>query len=87
MFCTPAATTRSARTRQHRLRGEVHRLLRRAALTVDRRARHFVGHAGDEPTCPCDVARLRTDRVDASEHDVVDRGGVDVDAVEERSNA
>ena len=34
-----------ARARHHRLGGEVHRLLRRPALAVDRRARHFVGVA------------------------------------------
>ena len=38
MFCTPPATTRSLRAAHHRLRREVERLLRRAALAIDRGA-------------------------------------------------
>jgi hypothetical protein len=43
---------------QHRLRGEVRRLLRRAALAVDRGAGHLVGQARREPAGARDVAGL-----------------------------
>ncbi len=60
------------------LRGEVHGLLGRAALPVDRRARHLLGETRREPTGAGDVAGLRTDRVDAAEHDVVDGRRIEV---------
>ena len=84
MFCTPPATTTSLRAAHHRLRGEVHGLLRRAALAVDRRARHLLGQAGREPAGAGDVAGLRADRVDAAEDDVLDGRRVDVGALDER---
>ena len=86
MFCTPPATTRSAGPRHHRLRGEVHGLLRRAALAVHGGAGHLVGEAGNEPARARDVARLRSDGVDTAEHDVVDRGRIDVDPVHQRAD-
>ena len=58
----------------------MHRLLRRAALAVDGGARHVVGKTGDEPARARDVAGLGSDGVDTAEHDVVDCGGIDVDA-------
>jgi hypothetical protein len=69
----------------HRLGGEVHRLLRGAALAVDRHARHVLGEAGREPAGARDVARLRPDRVAAAEHHVLDRRGVDPRPVHERT--
>ena len=77
MFCTPPATTTSAVPLITRLRGEVHGLLRRAALAVDGRAGHLVGEAGGEPAGARDVAGLGADGVDAAEDHVVDGGGID----------
>jgi nitronate monooxygenase len=57
---------------EHRLGGEVRRLLRRAALPVHGNAGHRLGQAGREPGRAGDVARLRADRVHAAEHHVVD---------------
>jgi hypothetical protein len=47
-------------------------LLGRAALPVDGDALHFLGQPGGQPRGPGDVARLRADRIDAAEDDVVD---------------
>src|SRR5262249_24313785 len=60
-------------TREHRLRGEVHRLLRGTALTIDGRARHVIRKPGREPAGARDVVGLAADRVDATEHDTLDR--------------
>ena len=65
------------RAAHHGLGGEVHGLLCRPALAVDRRAGDVLGKTGGEPARTGDVARLRTDRVDVAEHDVVDGVGVD----------
>ena len=59
------------RAAHHRLGGKVQRLLRRAALAVNRRARHIHRQASGEPRGARDVARLRTDGVDAAENNVV----------------
>jgi hypothetical protein len=82
MFCTPPATIRS----HHRLCREVHGLLARPALPVDRRPRHLVGESGREPARARDVAGLWADRVDAAEHDVVDRDRIDAGALDERAD-
>ena len=71
------------RAAHHGLRREVHGLLARAALAVDRRARYLVGEPGREPAGAGDVAGLRTDRVDATEDHVVDRRGIDPGALDE----
>ena len=42
------------------------------------RAGHLLGQTGGEPARARDVARLRTDRVDAAEEHVLDRDRVDV---------
>ena len=62
----------------------MHGLLRRAALTIDRRAGHLVGVARAEPRRARDVAGLGADRVDAAEHHVVDGPGVEARALDER---
>ena len=87
MFCTPPATTRSAVPAHDRLRGEVDRLLRRAALPVDGDAGHLLGQPGGEPGGAGDVAGLRPDRVDAAEDDVVDGGRVDARPLDQGSGA
>ena len=86
MFCTPPATIEVRGSRHHGLGREVDGLLRRSALAVDGGAGHLVGHARDEPARARDVAGLGTDGVDAAEHDVVDRGRVDVDPIEQRAD-
>ena len=61
----------------------MHGLLRRSALPVDGGSRYFVGHPGDQPARARDVTGLGADGVDATEHDVVDCGRIDVDAIEQ----
>jgi hypothetical protein len=68
---------------QDGLRGEVHGLLRGAALPVDGDAGDLLGEAGGEPAGAGDVAGLRADGVDAAEHDVLDGGRVDLRPVHE----
>ena len=70
--------------RQHGLRSEVHGLLARTALAVDRHAGHVVGEPGGQPRGARDVAGLRAERVDAAEDHVVDQRGVDAGAIDER---
>ena len=57
------------------LRGEVHGLLRGAALPVDGHAGHVVGQPGHQPGGAGDVAGLRADGVAAAHHHVVDGAG------------
>ena len=64
------------------LGGEVHGLLRRAALAVDGGAGHVLGEPGHEPRGAGDVAGLAADGVDAAEHDVLDGARVDAGAVD-----
>ena len=68
----------------HALRGEVHRLLRRAALPVDGHAGHVVGQPGHQPRRAGDVAGLRADRVAAAEDHVVDGARVDAGTAHQR---
>ena len=75
------------RPRHHCLGGELHGLLGRAALTIDRHAGDVLRQAGREPARPGDAARLRPDRVDVAEHDVVDRVRVDAGAFDQRRDA
>ena len=75
------------RPRHHGLGGELHGLLGGAALTVDRHAGDVLRQPGREPARPGDAARLRPDRVDVAEHDVVDRVRVDAGAFDERGDA
>lgn len=65
------------RARQHTLRGEVHGLLRRTALPVDRHPRHLLGQPRRQPARPRDVTGLRPHGVQAAEDDVLDGGRVD----------
>ena len=58
-------------------------LLAGTALPVDGDTGHLFGIAGGQPRQPGDVAGLRSDGVDAAGDHVVDRAGVDVDAVEQ----
>ena len=80
----PARDDDVGRACQHRLRREVHRLLRRAALPVHGGARHVVGQPGGEPRGAGDVAGLRPDGVDAAEDHVLDGGGIDARAGHQR---
>ena len=80
----PARDDDVGRAGQHRLRREVHRLLRRAALAVHGGARHVVGKPGGEPRGAGDVAGLRPDGVDAAEDHVLDGGGIDARAGHQR---
>ena len=72
------------RAGHHGLRREVQRLLGRPALAVDRDAGHLLGKSGGEPARPGDVAGLGADGVDATEEHVLDRGRVDVGALDQR---
>ena len=65
------------------LRGEVHGLLRGAALPVDGHAGHVVGQPGDQPGGAGDVAGLRADGVAAAHDHVVDGARVDAGALDE----
>ena len=75
------------RPRHHGLGGELHRLLGRAALTIDRHAGDMLRQPSREPARAGDASRLRPDRVDVAEHDVVDRVRVDAGAFDERRDA
>src|SRR5205807_3714032 len=61
----------------HALGGEVHGLLRRAALAVDRHARDLLRQPGGEPGGAPDVAGLGADRVEAAVDDVLHGAGID----------
>ena len=65
---------------------EVHRLLSRAALTVDGDTGDVLGEPADQRTGASDVAGLGSDRVEASEHDVVDRVRIDARAFHQRTD-
>ena len=69
---------------EHRLGGEVHRLLGRAALPVHGDAGHRLGQARGQPGGAGDVAGLRADRVHAAEYHVVYGLRVDAGAVQQR---
>ena len=71
---------------EHCLRGEVHSLLGRAALAVDRHAGNFLRQPGGQPRGPGDVASLRADRVDAPEDDVVDRERIESGPRQQRAD-
>ncbi|KAF0956719.1 hypothetical protein MLGJGCBP_00035 [Rhodococcus sp. T7] len=58
-------------------------LLRGSALAVDGHAGHCLGQARSEGRGAGDIARLRTDVVQAAEDHVVDRRGVDTVAFDE----
>ena len=66
------------------LGGEVGRLLGRAALAVDGGGGHRLGPAGGEHGVAADVERLGADLHDAAHDHVVDQGGVEVVALDER---
>ena len=59
------------------VRGEVDRLLRRAALAVDGRAGHFDREAGFEHDVAADVRGLLADLRDVAEHHVADQRRVE----------
>ena len=69
------------RARHHGLRGEVQRLLRRAALPVDARARHALRQLRSEDGVARDVAGLLADLADAAHDHVVDQRRVGVRAL------
>ena len=70
-------------TRHDRLRAKGNRLLTGATLPVHRDAGNLFGVARGQPGQPGDVAGLRADGIDAPGDDVLDRGGVDVDPVQQ----
>ena len=86
MFCTPPATTRSAVPLITACAAKC------TACCDEPHWRSTVvpgtssGSPADEPARAGDVAGLRADRVDAAEHDVVDRGRVDVGALDQRAD-
>ena len=59
----------------------MHRLLRRAALTVDGGRRNFFGPAGGQHGVASNVERLLTDLHDAAHDDVVNHGRVEAVAL------
>ena len=73
------------RAGDHALGGEVHRLLGRPALAVDRRARHRLGEPGGEHGVAADVDALVADLHDATHDHVVDQRGIEVVALDERA--
>ena len=68
---------------EHALRGEVDRLLRRAALPVDRGGRHVLGQPGADPRVAGHVGRLLAHLGHAAADDVVDPLGIDPGALDE----
>ncbi len=68
----------------HALGGEMGRLLRRTALTVDGGRRDRLGPAGGQHRVAPDVERLRPDLHHAAHDDVVDERGVEIVALGER---
>jgi hypothetical protein len=71
--------------RAHHGRGEVRRLLRRTALTVDGRRRDFERQTRRKPRGARDVERLLTDLADASSDDLSDVSRVDAGPFDRRS--
>ena len=84
MTSTPAAIDDVVGAGDHALGGEVGRLLRRAALAVDRGGRDRLGEAGGEHGVAADVEALVADLHDAAHDHVVDQRGVEVVALDER---
>ena len=72
------------RAGHHALSGEVHSLLRGAALAVDGHARHFLRHACNQPCGAADVASLTANGIAAAPHHVVNVGGVNLGALHQR---
>src|SRR5204862_3095324 len=70
------------RARHHTLRDEVHRLLRRTALTVDTGRRHAPRQPGRDPRVARHVAALLPRLGHTSADDVVDDGGIEVVALD-----
>ena len=64
--------------------GEVHGLLRRAALAVDRRGRHRLGQSGGHPGVAGQVRPLLTYLADTATDDIVNALRVHAGALEER---
>ena len=73
------------RSRHHRLGGEVHGLLRRAALAIERHAGHVLGQTGCEPARP-GMHPIGAHRVDVAEHDIIDGVRIDAGTLDERGN-
>ena len=73
------------RAAHDRLRREVHRLLRRAALAVYRGARHVFGQPSDHPRRARNVAGQRAYGVDAAVDHIIHRTRVDTRAFHQRA--
>ena len=69
--------------RHHAHRGEVGRLLPRAAHAVERRTAHVHREARDQRGVARDIEPLLAELVHAPEDDVLDLGGIDADAADE----
>ena len=80
----PAGDDEVLRARHDALGREVHGLLGRSALPIDRRARDVLGQARGQPRGAGDVAGLRADRVEAAHHHVVDGTRIDAGALDQR---
>src|SRR5262249_53954118 len=65
------------------VRGEMDRLLARAALAIDGRCRGLDRKAGGEPGVAADVQALLPDLTDAAEDHVLDLAGLDTRAVDD----
>ena len=72
------------RARHHRLRRELDRLLRRAALAVDRHGGHALGQLRRQHRAAADLEALLAALADAAHDDVLDRRRVDAGAVDDR---
>ena len=70
--------------RHHRLRRELDRLLRGAALAVDRDGGYAVRQAGGENRITADVVRLLPGLGDAAHDNVLNRGRIDAAALRDR---
>jgi hypothetical protein len=79
----PAGHDQIGRTRHDRLGAKGNRLLTGTALPVHGDAGNLLGIAGGQPREPGDVARLPPDGVDAAGDHILNRGGVDIDPVEQ----
>ena len=80
----PAGHHQVVVARRHAGRGEVHGLLGRAALAVDRRGRHRLGQPGRHPAVAGDVRALLPHLADAPADDVVDAAGIHPGPLDQR---
>ena len=84
MLSTPGGDDHVLGPAHHRLRSEMQRLLRAAALPVDADRRDAVGEVGRHHHVAADVEALLADLADAAGNHVLDRRGIDPASLDQR---